>query len=258
MQVNFLGYTGTLGCSAYDYIVADSYCIPAAAECWYTERVLRVDPCYLPSDPARELQAEPLYRASYGLPDNARVLCCFAPVYKIMPDFLDGLQPILTTHADAVLWLRHAEPDVARRIRAETQARGIAARQIVFAPPDATARYLARFRLADLFVDTFPFGAHTTVNDALFAGLPVLAVAGRSFASRASASQVRAAGLPDFVSESVAEHFTKLHALLEEPRLLAEGAGRLQSGAAHAALFDLDRYARTFERVIREAWDAHN
>jgi protein O-GlcNAc transferase len=258
MQVNFLGYTGTLGCSAYDYILADSYCITEAAESWYTERVLRVDPCYLPSDSSREISAEPLRRASYGLPDNALVLCCFAPVYKILPDFLDGLQPILGTRADVVLWLRHAEADVARRIRAEAQARGIAAQQIVFAPPDATARYLARFRLADLFIDTFPFGAHTTVNDALFAGLPVLAVAGRSFASRASASQVRAAGLPDFVSESVPEHFTKLRALLDEPQLLAEGARRLRSGAANAALFDLDRYARTFERVIREAWDAHN
>lgn len=257
MQVNFLGYTGTLGCSAYDYILADRYCIPAEAEGWYAERVLRVDPCYLPSDSSREISAEPLHRASYGLPDNARVLCCFAPAYKILPDFLDGLQPILRSHTDAVLWLRHAEADVAVRIRAEAQARGIAARQIVFAPTDATARYLARFRLADLFIDTFPFGAHTTVNDALFAGLPVLAVAGRSFASRASASQVHAAGLPDFVSESVAEHFTKLRALLEEPRLVAEGRRRLQSGAANAVLFDLDRYARTFERVVREAWDAH-
>jgi len=257
MQVNFLGYTGTLGCNAYDYIIADSYCIPTAAECGYTERVLRVDPCYLSSDSSREILAEPLLRTSYGLPDDARVLCCFAPVYKILPDFLDGLQPIMTTHADAVLWLRHAEADVAGRIRAEAQARGIGARQIIFAPSEATARYLARFRLADLFIDTFPFGAHTTVNDALFAGLPVLAVAGRSFASRASASQVRAAGLSDFVAESVAEQFTRLRALLEEPRLLAEGRRRLQHGAAGAALFDLDRYARTFERVIRAAWDAH-
>ena len=258
MQINFLGYTGTLGCSAYDYILADSYCIPPAAECWYTERVLRVDPCYLPSDPAREAQAEPLDRASYGLADNARVLCCFAPVYKILPEFLDGLKPILCAHTDAVLWLRHAEAEVALRIRAEAQARGIPARQIVFAPTDATARYLARFRLADLFIDTFPFGSHTTVNDALFAGLPVLALAGRSFASRASASQVHAAGLPEFVSESITQHFTKLRALLEEPRLLAEARQRLQGGASTAALFDIDRYARTFERVIRQAWDAHD
>jgi predicted O-linked N-acetylglucosamine transferase (SPINDLY family) len=134
MQVNFLGYTGTLGCSAYDYILADSYCIPPAAERWYEERVLRVDPCYLPSDPARELAAVPLRRAEYGLPDDALVLCCFAPVYKIVPDFLDGLQSILEDHPAAVLWLRHAEADVAARLRAEAHARGIGQRQLVFAP----------------------------------------------------------------------------------------------------------------------------
>jgi predicted O-linked N-acetylglucosamine transferase (SPINDLY family) len=255
MQVNFLGYTGTLGCSAYDGILADSYCIPPAEEQWYEERVLRVDPCYLPSDPARELAALPLRRADYGLPDDALVLCCFARVYKIVPELLDGLQSILGDHPDAILWLRHTDADVAARVRAEAHARGIGRRQIAFAPPEGTARYLARFRLADLFVDTFPFGAHTTVNDALFAGLPVLAVAGRSFAARASASQVRAAGLPDFVAGSVADYFLKLRAYMDDPRFLSEAAGRLRDGTADAPLFDLDRYTRTFERVIHDTWN---
>jgi predicted O-linked N-acetylglucosamine transferase (SPINDLY family) len=254
VQVNYLGYTGTLGCDAYDFIIADSYCIPAAEERWYAERVLRVDPCYLSSDAKQEISNEPLDRAMYGLPNGAPVLCCFAPTYKILPDFLDGLGPILRDHADAVLWLRHAESDVAARLRAEAQARGIRDRQIVLAPSEATPRYLARFRLADVFVDTFPFGAHTTVNDALAAGLPVLAAAGRSFASRASASQVRAAGLPDFVSDGLPAHFAKLEELLESPQRVSDAARRLAQGAATAPLFDLDGYARAFERAIEGAW----
>jgi predicted O-linked N-acetylglucosamine transferase (SPINDLY family) len=204
----------------------------------------------------QEISKEPLDRAMYGLPDGAPVLCCFAPTYKILPDFLDGLGPILRKHADAVLWLRHSEPGVATRLRAEAQARGIEDRQIVFAPSEATPRYLARFRLANVFVDTFPFGAHTTVNDALCAGLPVLAAAGRSFASRASASQVRAAGLPDLVSDGLPEQFAKLEGLLESPQRFSEAARRLAQGVAIAPLFDLDGYARAFERAVESAWAA--
>ena len=256
VQVNFLGFTGTLGCSAYDFIVADSYCIPAEEERWYTERVLRVDPCYLSSDRTQEISEEPLDRAMYGLPGGAPVLCCFAPIYKISPDFLDGLASVLRKHAGAVLWLRHAEPEVVARLRAEAQARGLSDRRIVLAPTDALPRYLARFRLADVFVDTFPFGAHTTVNDALAAGLPVLAVAGRSFASRASASQVCAAGLPDLVSYGLAEHVAKLDALLGSPQRLTDAAQRLAQTAGTSPLFDLDGYARAFERAIEGAWVA--
>jgi predicted O-linked N-acetylglucosamine transferase (SPINDLY family) len=253
VQVNFLGFTGTLGCGAYDFILADSFCIPAEEERWYAERVLRVDPCYLTSDPNQDMSMEPLDRAQYGLPPGAKVLCCFAPIYKILPDFLDGLAPVLRDHADAVLWLRHAEPGVEMRLRGEARARGVEDRQLVFAPADPTPRYLARFRLADVFVDTFPFGAHTTVNDALAAGLPVLAVSGRSFASRASASQVRAAGLPDFVCAGLGEHFAKLDGLLRSPRAISDAAHRLTRNVATAPLFDLDGYARAFGRAIQSA-----
>jgi predicted O-linked N-acetylglucosamine transferase (SPINDLY family) len=256
VQVNFLGFTGTLGCAAYDFIVADSYCIPAEEERGYTERALRVDPCYLSSDTTQEISHEPLDRAMYGLPEGAPVLCCFAPIYKILPGFLDGLGPVLRKHPDAVLWVRDAEPGVAARLRAEAQARGVSDRQIVLAPRDATPRYLARFKLADVFVDTFPFGAHTTVNDALAAGLPVLAVSGRSFASRASASQVRAAGMPDFVSDSLAEHFAKLEGLLASPRQMSDAGRRLAQNMETAPLFDLDGYARAFERAVEQAWTA--
>jgi predicted O-linked N-acetylglucosamine transferase (SPINDLY family) len=145
---------------------------------------------------------------------------------------------------------------VAARLRAEAQARGVSDRQIVLAPRDATPRYLARFKLADVFVDTFPFGAHTTVNDALAAGLPVLAVSGRSFASRASASQVRAAGMPDFVSDSLAEHFAKLEGLLASPRQMSDAGRRLAQNMETAPLFDLDGYARAFERAVEQAWTA--
>ena len=230
MQVNFLGYTGTLGCSAYDYILADSYCIPPAAERWYEERVLRVDPCYLPSDPARELAAEPLTRApTTGCPDDALVLCCFAPVYKILPDFLDGLQPILERPSRCgalVAARRGGRGRASSRRSASTRHRGRDnSCSLRPRPPRATSPDSG---LPISLSTRFPFGAHTTVNDALFAGLPVLAVAGRSFAARASASQVRAAGLPEFVAESVADYFLKLRAL----RRRASPSGGSRAAAA--------------------------
>src|SRR6185369_17159429 len=161
---------------------------------------------------------------------------------------------VLTAAPDAVLWLRDAPPAAQEHLRTAAIAADVDAARIVFAPADPLARYLARLALADVFLDTAPFGAHTTVNDALFMGLPVVTLAGRSFAARASASQVSAAGLHELIAP-------KLPAYVDVAKTLArDGAQRAQARATLGAarngpLFDADRYAAAFGEAVRAAWD---
>jgi predicted O-linked N-acetylglucosamine transferase (SPINDLY family) len=253
LQVNFLGYTGTLGSPAYDCIVTDRYCIPQDESAHYVERPLYVDPCYLPSDPVRACDAD-ASRSSYGLPDDAVVLYAGSALYKVTPEMFNAWMQVLTAAPDAVLWLRDAPPAAQEHLRTAAIAADVDAARIVFAPADPLARYLARLALADVFLDTAPFGAHTTVNDALFMGLPVVTLAGRSFAARASASQVSAAGLHELIAP-------KLPAYVDVAKTLArDGAQRAQARATLGAarngpLFDADRYAAAFGEAVLAAWD---
>ena len=252
--VNFLGYTGTMGSPLYDWIVTDRYCVPESLATHCAERPLYVEPCYLPSDPTREIDAAPIARADYGLPADGVVFAAPAATYKIQPEQWDEWMAILAAVDDSVLWLREATPTVVRRLHERARARGVDPTRLLFARYDDVPRYLARFRLADLFLDTWPFGSHTTVNDALFTGLPVLARAGRNFASRASASQVRAAGLPELVVEDGPSYVDTAIGLGRDRRRLRELAGALRQRRDSLPLFDIDAYARRFEAALESAW----
>jgi predicted O-linked N-acetylglucosamine transferase (SPINDLY family) len=250
LQVNFLGYTGTLGSPHYDAIVCDSYCLPAAAEAAYTERPLRVDPCYLPSDPLRTSDGILPMRSHYDLPEGRIVFCAFAAVAKIVPDMFDAWMQILRDVPDSVLWLRHMADDRIGRLRAEATRRGVEAQRLIFAPADPVPRYLARFALADVFLDSAPFGSHTTVNDALFMHVPVVTLAGESFAARASASQLVALGLGELVAGDPAEYVAIAGRIAASPSYRSTLVARLGDAGNRAALFDMDAYARRFETAI--------
>ncbi len=254
MQVNYLGYTGTMGGAAHDYIIADDYCIPQAAEAHYAERVLRLGGCYLPSDPLRGISTPPLDRARYGLPPDAFVLAAFPAMLKIHPPLFDAWMRLMRAHPRAVLWLRSAQPAAAANLRGNAQARGVDGARLVFAPVDDTSVYLARFALADLFLDTWPYGSHTNVNDALFAGLPAVTLAGRSFAARASASQLIAVGLLELVAQDFEQYERIAAELIDNPARLAALRAHLRSNEARAPLFDMQRYAADFTQVIRDGW----
>ncbi|MBS0326049.1 MAG: tetratricopeptide repeat protein [Proteobacteria bacterium] len=253
LQINFLGYTGTLGSDAYDRIVTDRRCIPPAAAASYVERPLYVEPCYLPSDTGRPTEG-PATRAQCGLPDDAIVALALSNTYKILPDVYARWMRLLARHPRVVLWLRDAGAEVNDRLRAEAQRHGIGPSRLAFAPGAPVSRYLARFALADLFLDTVPFGAHTTVNDALWTGLPVLTVNGTSFAGRASASQVSAAGLASLVAESLDDYEAIADSLFAAPARLGELRGMLRSARRQSPLFDTRRYAEAFSDAVLEAW----
>jgi len=249
LQINFLGYAGTLGAAYYDYVITDMYTTPQAEQANFEERLLPLAQCYIPSDPQRVL-ASITSRETYGLPADGFVFASQAAPYKVLPEMF-GLWARLLASADrSVLWLRPMRPEAQSNLRNEAGRRGIASERLIFAPREPMPQYLARYRLADLYLDTFPFGSHTTVNDALFAGLPVLTIAGRSMAARASASQLRAVGLPEMVASSHEDYESIALALVRNRVRLGDLTARLRSQGRASALFDMTSYARRFEDAV--------
>ena len=208
VQVNYLGYTGTLGSPAVDWIVADPYCIPPDLADAYVERPLYLEPCYMPRCGDHADDDVSISRSDYGLPEHALVYAAMSAAYKILPERFDAWMEILRAVPGSILWMRTMAGVAARRLRLRAASLGVDPVRLQIARNEPVPRYLARYRLADLYLDTWPFGSHTTVNDALSAGLPVLAQAGRTFASRASASQVIAAGLPELVANGLQATWT--------------------------------------------------
>jgi len=261
VQINFLGYAGTLGASYYDYVITDAYTTPESEQANFAERLLPMAECYIPSDPERVIGPLPP-RASYGLPADAFVFVSQAAPYKVLPEMFDVWARLVASIDGSVLWLRPMRPEAEANLRDEAARRGIAPERVVFAPSEPLPQYLARYRLADLYLDTYPFGSHTTVNDALFAGLPVLTLAGRSMAARASASQVSAGGLPELIANSHKDYESIALTMARDRGRLADLTARLRSLGRTSALFDMTLYARRFEdallRIARGAGESRS
>lgn len=254
LQVNYLGQAGTLGAEYYDYIGTDPYTTPPGEQANFAERFWYLGDCYFPCDPLRPI-AEPLpSREEYGLAVDAFVFLSQAAAFKLVPPIFDTWMRLLNQAGDSVLWLRPMLPLAKANLRAEAARRGIDPERVVFAPKEALPRYLARYRIADIYLDTHPFGSHTTVNDALFAGLPVLTLAGRSMAARASASQVQAAGLPELIATSHEEYESIALSLVHDPGKLRALTARLRNEGRASPLFDMESYVRRFEAGLLQIW----
>jgi predicted O-linked N-acetylglucosamine transferase (SPINDLY family) len=255
IQVNWLGYPGTMGSSFHHYIVADDFTIPAYAEDWYSEKVLRV-PCYQPNDRKRIVDENIPTRADFGLPDDAFVFCCFNASHKFTRFTFDRWMDILKATEGSVLWLLDYAPETNQRLREEAQARGVDGSRLIFAPKLPNPRHLARYPLADLFLDSTPYGAHTTASDALWMGVPVLTWSGRCFSSRVCGSLLTAASLPDLVTETPEEFVERaIH-------LAGQGRGELEVIRARllatrdtCTLFDVAKLSRSLETLYRQMRD---
>ncbi|MEP7048698.1 MAG: glycosyl transferase [Pseudomonadota bacterium] len=253
--VNWLGFPGSMASPYHHYLIADEFIIPPAYEQFYSEKVLRL-PCYQPSLRARTLAAHAPTRKDVGLPEDATVFCCFNGVHKIHPFTFDRWLAILARVPGSVLWLLGSNEATNERLRNYAAERGIAKERIVYAQKLANAFHLARYALADLFLDTTPYGAHTTASDALWTGLPVLSYAGRSFASRVCGSLVRAAGVPELVCES-AENYVETAVRYGNDRALLEPLrARLQASRDTCTLFDMPSLVRHLEALYAEMWAA--
>jgi predicted O-linked N-acetylglucosamine transferase (SPINDLY family) len=252
IQVNWLGYPGTMGSPFHHYIIADDIVIPEDHELYYSERVLRL-PCYQPNDRKRIVHPQAPARADCGLPDNGFVFCCFNAAHKITRFSFERWMEILRQTPESVLWLLDYNTETNARLRAAAEARGVSGERLVFAPKIANARHLARYPLADLFLDTIPYGAHTTASDALWMGVPVLTMPGRCFASRVCSSLVRAAGAPELICDTPERFVQRAIALATADRLgLASHRERLIAGRDACVLFDIDLLARRLEGLYAQ------
>ncbi len=248
VQVTWLGYPGTTGAAFIDYLIADAFIIPPERESDYSERIVRLPHCYQPNDRKRAA-AETLSRAEYGIPDRAFVFCCFNQTFKITPDVYAVWMRLLRSVPDSVLWLVDSNRWAQRNLLETAQTRGVAAERLVFAPRLPYARHLARYRVADLALDTFPYTSHTTLSDALWCGCPTVGLCGETFAARVSGSILTAAGVPDLVTYTLAEYEQLAHRLAVQPSLLNEFRARVARARNGSPLFDSVTFTRDLERL---------
>jgi predicted O-linked N-acetylglucosamine transferase (SPINDLY family) len=247
IQVSYLGYPGTMGADYIDYLIADPTLIPEASRQYYSEKIVYLPDSYQVNDSQRLISAKPCARADEGLPDGAFVYCCFNNAYKISPAVFDVWMRVLGRVEGSVLWLLEENPWVAGNLRKEAARRGIAPERLVFAKPLPLAEHLARQRLADLFLDTLPYNAHTTASDALWAGLPVLTRMGETFASRVAASLLRAIDLPELVTATEAEFEELAVALARDAERYRALRQRLKENRLRTPLFDIQAFTSHLE-----------
>jgi predicted O-linked N-acetylglucosamine transferase (SPINDLY family) len=250
VQVNYLGFPGTMGHPAFDYFIADHVSVPAGAEFHFSEKIVRLAGTYQPNDDQRAIVPDTLGRSGHGLPEDAFVFCSFNDTYKITPREFDIWMRLLGKVEGSVLWLFRTNQWAEGNLIREAEARGIGRARLVFAPWMPHGEHLGRLGLADLFLDSFAVNAHTTASDALWAGLPVLTMPGRQFVARVAASLVRAAGLPELAVGSEAEYEAMALDLARDPEKLRALRNRLAQGRTSAPLFRTADYTRRLESAF--------
>ena len=254
VQVNYLGYPGTLGARYVDYIIADELVIPRDQHLFYTEKVAYLPHSYQANDVARPAPGATPLRQALGLPETGFVFCNFNNSYKITPNLFDIWMRLLKQIDGSVLWLLENSASGLENLRREAQRRGVAPGRLIFAPRTSLEDHLARQRLADLFLDTLPYNAHTTASEALWVGLPVLTCLGSTFAGRVSASLLTAVGLPEQIVYSLRDYEDRALALACEPTLLASIKSGLAQNRATHPLFDTARFTRDMEALYIAMW----
>jgi predicted O-linked N-acetylglucosamine transferase (SPINDLY family) len=247
IQVNYLGYPGTLGSAYFDYIIADPIVIPSGNLVHYAERAAWLPHSYQPTDNRQPIPDNPPSRSEAGLPESGMVFACFNQEAKFSPQIFSVWMNILRAIEGSVLWLLSLNRQAAENLRREASSRGISPERIVFARPLPRDKHLARIPVADLFLDTLPYNAHATSCDALWAGLPVLTCIGQTFAGRVAASGLHALGLTELVTDSLPEYEKLAIALAQDPARLAAIREKLKRNRFTEPLFDTPRYTRNLE-----------
>lgn len=257
LQVNWLGYPGTMGHTEIaDYLIGDPVVTPLAHAGDYAESLALMPHCYQPNDRARVIGKRPT-RSEAGLPEKGFVFCQFNQPYKITPAIFDVWCRLLSEVEGSVLWLLEPGEMARNNLRQEASVRNVSPDRLVFAEKLPVADHLGRLQLADLALDTFPVNSHTTCADALWAGVPLITLIGETFTGRVAASLLGAAGLPELVAGSLAQyHETALH-LATHPRKRNSVKKKLLSNRETCALFDTAGFTRDLERLYRAMWDQH-
>ncbi|MEP0943090.1 MAG: tetratricopeptide repeat protein [Rhizobiaceae bacterium] len=258
VQINFLGYAGSLGFDAIQYVIGDGVLMPPHSAAHYSEKVIRLPNSFMPTDDQLVVSDAPLTRSDCGLPEEGIVFCAFNKAYKIRPTEFDIWMKLLEDVEGSVLWLSGNNDLAIENLRQQAQKAGIDPQRLIVAGwvPDY-ASHLARLRLADMFVDTFNYNAHTTAVEALHAGLPVVTKCGQQFAARVVASLLNAVGLPELITETAHEYRELALDLAKNPEKLKTVREKLANLGPQSALFDSVQYTRDFERGLDLAYQRH-
>ncbi len=257
IQVNWLGFTGTMGADYMDYIVVDELVVPKGHERHFSERLVRLPQSYMVNDPQRMVAPDSPPREGHGLREADFVFCCFNQVHKITPSVFACWMGLLGAVPSSVLWLLGGAAEAQTNLMRTAKEAGVDPRRLVFAPHLPQAAHLARHRHADLFLDTLPYGAHATASDALWAGLPVLTCLGESFAGRVASSLLRAVGLPELVTESLDEYERLALALANDRNRLDSLKRRLEHNRATEPLFNCNQFAEHLDRAFETMWEIY-
>jgi len=244
VQVNYLVYPGTTGAAYMDYVLADRVVLPLDQQSFFSEKIVQLPDCYQANDTARIVPPAPS-RTEAGLPETGFVFCCFNNSWKIAAPVFDIWMRLLQQVPDSILWL--LESPATGNLRAQAQARGVAADRLVFAPRLSPDQHLARHQLADLFLDTLPYNAHTTCSDALWAGVPVITCYGAAFHGRVAASLLKAIDLPELVTTRAQDYEALALELAQNPALLKTTRDKLQRNRATTPLYDSERFRKNIE-----------
>jgi predicted O-linked N-acetylglucosamine transferase (SPINDLY family) len=257
IQINYLGYPGTLGASYVDYVIADEIVIPPVQRQFYTEKVAYLPHSYQANDGARPVPRTIPTRHELGLPENGFVFCNFNNSYKITPELFDIWMRLLNQIDGSVLWLLESSTSGLENLRREAQQRGVAPDRVIFAPRTSVESHLARQCVADLFLDTVPYNAHTTASEALWVGLPVLTCLGSTFAGRVAASLLTSIGLPEQVTYSLRDYEERAFAIASDPTISASLKSKLERNRASSPLFDTKRFTRNVETLYMSMWQRY-
>jgi predicted O-linked N-acetylglucosamine transferase (SPINDLY family) len=257
IQVNYLGYPGTLGAEYFDYIIADKILIPKANEQFFTEKIAFLPHTYQPNDRKKVISQKQFTRTELGLPENGFIYCCFNNNYKITPKTLDSWCRILKSVPGSILWLLEDNQVAAPNLCNEVQKRGVDPVRLFFAPRMNSSDHLARHQLADLFIDTVPYNAHTTASDALWTGLPILTLLGDTFAGRVAGSLLNAIGLNELIANTQNEYETLAIDLGNNRDKLKSIKQKLISNRLTTPLFDIEIYTRNIEKAYQVMHQKH-
>ncbi|MBG1232604.1 glycosyl transferase [Aestuariivirga litoralis] len=254
VQVNWYGFPGSMATPYHHYLIADEVTIPRESEAYFTEKVLRI-PVYQPNDRKRKISAEMPKRADENLPEQGFVFCCLNGTQKITEPLFTAWMEILRNVPGSVLWLLDSVAETHARLKAIATKLGVDENRLCFAPKRPNPLHLARYQLADLFLDTFPYGAHTTSSDAMWVGTPVLTMPGQSFASRVCASLVRAAGTPELIVPDLATYIATATRLGLNPSEVQDFKVRLRASRDLCVLFDTNLLVSSLESLYDQMWE---
>lgn len=255
VNMQWLGYPGSMGADFIDYIVADATLVPPELRKAYSEKLVSMPHSYQLNDRQRKV-ATSKSRADYGLPENGLVLASFCQTYKITPDVFAVWMRTLKETANAVLWLFVAHEEAIENLKANAQAHGVDPSRLIFAKRSAQEQHLARYAHVDLALDTSPYGGHTTTSDALWGGAPVVSLMGQSFASRVSSSILRAANLPELVTDNLATYEAKIKELVNNPASLQAYKKMLNEQRLRLPLFDSKAFVKALENAYSQIWQS--